>query len=106
MMQVAGVDHHISPTFGGSYGFDAITVALLGRNRPWGVFFGAIFFGAMATGGHIMQAVTPTNIDYSLAQVIQAVVVFCVATPALIIEMFKLREPARRAAVNAQGAAA
>ena len=106
MMQVAGVDHHISPTFGGSYGFDAITVALLGRNRPWGVFFGAIFFGAMATGGHIMQAVTPTNIDYSLAQVIQAVVVFCVATPALIIEMFKLREPARRAAPSAQGAAA
>jgi ABC-type uncharacterized transport system permease subunit len=70
------------------------------------VFFGSLFFGAMATGGHIMQAVTPTNIDYSLAQVIQAVVVFCVATPALIIEMFKLRDPARRGSSRVEGAGA
>ncbi len=80
---------------GGSYGFDAITVALLGRNRPWGVFFGAIFFGAMYAGGEAMQAFTPTNIQYSLAQVIQAVVVFCVATPALIVEIFRLTDNGR-----------
>jgi hypothetical protein len=38
-----------------------------------------------------MQAFTPTNIQFSLAQVIQAVVVFCVATPALLVEAFRLR---------------
>lgn len=95
MTQVAGVDHYMTPGYGGTYGFDAITVALLGRNKPWGVFFGAIFFGAMYTGGHLMQGATPSNIQFSLAQVIQAVVVFCVATPALVVEVFKLRENGR-----------
>jgi simple sugar transport system permease protein len=92
MLELTGVDHFITPNFGGSYGFDAITVALLGRNKPWGVFFGALFFGAMFTGGDYMQALTPTNIQFTLADVIQAVVVFCVATPALIVEVFRLRE--------------
>ncbi len=103
MLELTGVDHFLSPNFGGSYGFDAITVALLGRNRPWGVFFGAIFFGAMYAGGEAMQAFTPTNIQYSLAQVIQAVVVFCVATPALIVEIFRLTENGRFRSTGSSG---
>jgi general nucleoside transport system permease protein len=103
MLELTGVDHFLSPNFGGSYGFDAITVALLGRNRPWGVFFGAIFFGAMYAGGEAMQAFTPTNIQYSLAQVIQAVVVFCVATPALIVEIFRLTDNGRFRSTGSSG---
>ncbi|HUG51167.1 MAG TPA: ABC transporter permease, partial [Terrimesophilobacter sp.] len=37
-------------------GFDAITVALLGRSRPWGVFAAGILFGAFKAGGFSMQA--------------------------------------------------
>ena len=103
MLELTGVDHFLTPNFGGSYGFDAITVALLGRNRPWGVFFGAVFFGAMYAGGEAMQAFTPTNIQYSLAQVIQAVVVFCVATPALIVEIFRLTDNGRFRATGSSG---
>jgi general nucleoside transport system permease protein len=103
MLELTGVDHFLSPNFGGSYGFDAITVALLGRNRPWGVFFGAIFFGAMYAGGEAMQAFTPTNIQYSLALVIQAVVVFCVATPALIVEIFRLTDNGRFRSTGSAG---
>ncbi len=103
MLELTGVDHFLTPNFGGSYGFDAITVALLGRNRPWGVFFGAIFFGAMYAGGEAMQAFTPTNIQFSLAQVIQAVVVFCVATPALIVEIFRLTDNGRFRSSGAGG---
>jgi general nucleoside transport system permease protein len=103
MLELTGVDHFLSPNFGGSYGFDAITVALLGRNRPWGVFFGAVFFGAMYAGGEAMQAFTPTNIQYSLAQVIQAVVVFCVATPALIVEIFRLTDNGRFRSTGSSG---
>ena len=103
MLELTGVDHFVTPNFGGSYGFDAITVALLGRNKPWGVFFGAIFFGAMFAGGEAMQAFTPTNIQFSLAQVIQAVVVFCVATPALIVEAFRLRDGARLVSTTGTG---
>lgn len=103
MLELTGVDHFATPNFGGSYGFDAITVALLGRNKPWGVFFGALFFGAMFTGGEAMQAFTPTNIQFSLAQVIQAVVVFCVATPALLIEAFRLRDGAHLVSTTGSG---
>ena len=103
MLKITGVDHLATPNFGGSYGFDAITVALLGRNKPWGVFFGAIFFGVMFTGGAAMQAFTPTNIQFSLSQVIQAVVVFCVATPALVIEAFRLRDGASLVSTNGSG---
>jgi len=62
MLELTGVDHFLSPNFGGSYGFDAITVALLGRNVR-GVFFGAIFFGAMYAGGEAMQ---PSPDQYSV----------------------------------------
>ena len=64
---------------------------------------GAIFFGAMYAGGEAMQAFTPTNIQYSLAQVIQAVVVFCVATPALIVEIFRLTDNGRFRSTGSSG---
>jgi simple sugar transport system permease protein len=103
MINLTGGDHLLTNNFGGSYGFDAITVALLGRNKPWGVFFGALFFGAMYVGGCAMQNYTPTNIQFSLAQVIQAVVVFCVATPALIIEIFRLKDNGQFGAATKSG---
>lgn len=37
-------------------GFDAITVALLGRSRPVGVFIAGVLFGALKAGGYSMQA--------------------------------------------------
>jgi len=92
MTQVTGVDGFMQNSYGGTIGFDGITVALLGRNRPVGVVLGAILFGALQAGGHYMQANSATNIDYSLAQVIQAVIVFCVATPAIVIEVFRLKD--------------
>jgi len=106
MTQVSGVNGYMDSTFGGTIGFDAITVALLARNKPIGVVLGAILFGALVAGGHQMQAFAPGNlpIDYSLAQVIQAVIVFCVATPALIIEVFRLKDAgAFTSAVKTQG---
>lgn len=44
----------------------------------------------MSTGGRYMQASTGIPID--LTSVIQAVIVFMVATPALVREIFRLRE--------------
>jgi simple sugar transport system permease protein len=96
MAQVAGVTAYIDPTFGGTIGFDAIVVALLGRNKPVGVLFAALLFGALDAGGHYMQIYSSTNIDYSLALVIQGVIVFFVATPQLIVALFRLREKASK----------
>ncbi len=90
MSTLAGTDFFLSTGYGGSTGFNAITVALLGRNRPLGVVLGSLLFAALSTGGRYMQASTGIPID--LTSVIQAVIVFMVATPALVREIFRLRE--------------
>lgn len=89
MSTLAGTDFFLSSGYGGNVGFDAITVALLGRNKPVGVVLGSLLFAALDVGGRYMQAAT--NIPTDLTSVIQAVIVFFVATPALIRELFRLR---------------
>jgi len=90
MSTLAGTDFFISAGYGGSNGFNGITVALLGRNKPLGVVLGSLLWAALSTGGRYMQA--STNIPIDLTSVIQAVIVFMVATPALVREIFRLRQ--------------
>ena len=89
MVQVCGTDFFISSGYGGNIGFNAITVALLGRNRPLGVVLGAFLFAALDVGGRYMQATTGIPLD--LTEVIQAIIVFMVATPALVNEVYRIR---------------
>jgi simple sugar transport system permease protein len=105
MVQVSGTDIFLGTAPpGGTIGFDAIVVALLGRNRPLGVLAAAFLFGILDAGGHQVQTISSTNIDYSISLVIQAVIVFCVATPALIVGLFRLKTPATaRAALASRG---
>jgi ABC-type uncharacterized transport system permease subunit len=72
-------------------GFDAITVALLGRSKPWGVFFAGILFGALKAGGYLMQASQGIPIDIIL--VVQSVVVLFIAAPPLVRSVFRLPRP-------------
>jgi len=74
----------------GTYGFDAITVALLGRARPVGVVLAGLLFGALHSGGTTMQAATQVPTD--IAQVIQGLIVLFVAAPPLIRAVFRLRQ--------------
>lgn len=90
MATLSGTDFFLSSGYGGDVGFNAITVALLGRNRPIGVLLGSLLFAAMISGGRQMQARTGIPVD--LTTVIQAIIVFFVATPALVREIFRLRE--------------
>ena len=72
-------------------GFDAITVALLGRSRPWGVFFAGILFGAFKAGGYSMQAAQGVPIDVVL--VVQSLIVLFIAAPPLVRAIFRLPAP-------------
>jgi simple sugar transport system permease protein len=87
---LSGTDFFLSTGYGGNIGFDAITVALLGRNRPLGVVLGSLLFAALDVGGASMQVATGIPID--LSSVIQATIVFCIATPMLVRELYRLRE--------------
>ena len=71
-------------------GFDAITVALLGRASPGGTVWAGILFGALRAGAVRMQA--ETGVPTEIVQVIQSVIVLFIAAPALIRAIFRLRE--------------
>ncbi len=71
-----------------SYGFDAITVALLGRSRPLGTVLAGLLFGALQAGGYTMQSLTGTPIDVVL--VLQSLIVLLIAAPPLVRRVFFL----------------
>ena len=92
VVQVASTTHYIDGGFligNAGIGFTAITVALLGRNKPMGIVWAALLFAALGVGGRNMQAATGIPLD--LATVIQSVIVLFVATPVLVKEIFRLR---------------
>jgi len=72
-------------------GFDAITVALLGRSKPWGVFGAGLLFGALKAGGFSMQAANGVPIDIVL--VVQSIIVLFIAAPPLVRAIFRLPTP-------------
>ncbi len=86
--QVAGTERVLTGGIAASFGFDAITVALLGRSHPWGVFFAGVLFGAFRAGGVQMQTVTGTPIDIVL--VVQSLIVLFIAAPPLVKAIFRI----------------
>ena len=92
--QVSGTEKYISGGVAASIGFDAITVALLGRSTPWGTFFAGLLFGAFRAGGVVMQAQTGTPIDIVL--VIQSLIVLFIAAPPLVRAVFGMNRKKNR----------
>lgn len=74
-------------------GFDAITVALLGRSTPWGIFAAGLLFGAFKAGGYSMQAAEGVPVDIVL--VVQSLIVLFIAAPPLVRTIFRLPDPSR-----------
>jgi simple sugar transport system permease protein len=72
-------------------GFNAITVTLLGRSRPWGVFAAGILFGVLQAGSYTMQAAD--NVNVNIVQIIQSVIVLFLAAPPLVRAIFRLPDP-------------
>ncbi len=75
-------------------GFDAITVALLGRSNPWGVLAAGALFGGFRAGGSAMQAAEGIPIEIVL--VVQSLIVLFIAAPPLVRAIFRLPQPGTR----------
>ena len=102
LVGLAGVTQVLGPAQAGftsgidaGIGFDAITVALLGRSRPWGVLAAGILFGAFKAGGFLMQAAEGVPVDIVL--VVQSLIVLFIAAPPLIRAIFRLPDPGKAA---------
>ena len=79
---VLGVLHRFITNFSPGYGFVGIAVAVLGRNRPWGVLLSALLFGALEAGGISMQLFAKIPMD--LMTIVQGLVILFVAAPSLM----------------------
>ena len=77
-VQVAGVDHNLTDKyFYDTTGFDAIAVALLGLGSATGIVLASFLFGALHSGGGIMQS--DAGISSYLVLVLQALILFSIA---------------------------
>ena len=95
MNQIMGsVTSGFDGTIDAGIGFDAITVALLGRSRAWGTFAAGILFGALKSGSFTMQASQGIPVDIVL--VVQSLIVLFIAAPPLVRAIFRLPDPNRR----------
>lgn len=92
--QVAGTERVLTGGIAASFGFDAITVALLGRSHPWGTFFAGLLFGAFRAGGVQMQTLTGTPIDIVL--VVQSLIVLFIAAPPLVKAIFRIERKKKK----------
>ena len=88
-VHVLGDNFQLTSGVGGNFGFDAITVALLGRAKPLGTVFASLLFGALGAGAAAMQAKTNTPID--LVLIIQALVVLFIAAPDVVKSIFRIK---------------
>jgi simple sugar transport system permease protein len=86
---ILGTDFTLNPQSYGTYGIDAITVALLGLGRPGGVVLAGLLFGALHAGSPGMQSATGTPVQ--IVQVLQALIVLFVAAPPLVRTIYRIR---------------
>ena len=87
--------------FPGDIGFDAISLALLGRSHPVGVLWAGLLFGALTAGGRVMQAAAGASVD--LVKVMQALIVVFIAAPELVRAIFRLKRGAEETTQITQG---
>jgi simple sugar transport system permease protein len=71
-----GTTHYYGPTFQDQLGFTGIAVALLGRNRPLGIFFGAVLFAFLNEQSN--RLTLETDISPNVIQISQGVIVLAV----------------------------
>ncbi len=74
-------------------GFDAITVALLGRAHPVGIVFAGLLLGAMRAGAGFMQV--QAGIPVQMIDLLQGVILFFLAAELVVRRVFRIRAASR-----------
>jgi general nucleoside transport system permease protein len=89
--EVMGINHNLAVAFSSGYGFDAIALALIGKNHPLGVVLAALLFGFLRNGAVQMQLTAGIPID--IISILQAFILAFIAAPAIIRTIYRLKEP-------------
>ena len=88
-IEILGVAGYMPAAYATNIGFDAITVALIGRANPFGVLFGALLLGALRAGAASMQI--QAGIPVEMIDVLQGVMLFFLAADVIVSRVFRLR---------------
>ncbi len=89
-IETQGVVYRYQPGFNTGLGFDGITVALLGRNHPFGVILAALLIGALQGGSNVMQF--QAGVPSQIIDVIQALMLFFVAADMIVRWIIRAKE--------------
>ena len=98
--QVLGVDHRLVRAFSSGYGFDSISLALLGNSHPFGVVLASLLFGFLRGGAARMQSVAGVPVE--IIRIIQGLIIVFVAAPEIIRSLYRLKEVKKTGPVVAQ----
>jgi len=88
---ILGVNFRQTQALSEGYGFDAIAVSLLANNHPLAAIVTAMLFGFMRHGSRLMQLKTGIPID--IISILQGLIIFFLAAPAMIRTIYRLKEP-------------
>lgn len=77
--EVMGSEHQVIEGFSPGYGFMGIAVALVARNRPWGIVFSSFFFGSLYTFSREIEFFTE-HLSKELSVVLQAILLLLFGT--------------------------
>jgi simple sugar transport system permease protein len=89
MPALFGEAHSIGPTFQTGLGFTGIAVALLGRNEPIGIFFGAALFAFLNEQSNRLQL--ETDVPIEVVQITQGVIVLSVVIAYEVVRRSRAR---------------
>lgn len=84
-----GSAHSYGTTFQAGLGFTGIAVALLGRNQPFGMIFGAVLFAFLNAQSNALTLTT--DISASIVQITQGVAVLAVVVAYELVRRYRVR---------------
>jgi ABC-type uncharacterized transport system permease subunit len=88
-VEILGVSGNMPAAYSTNIGFDAITVALLGRANPVGIVFGGLLLGAMRAGAPLMETVA--DVPRQMVDVLQGIILFFLAADVVVRRLFRIR---------------
>jgi simple sugar transport system permease protein len=94
-IEILGVSGHMPAAYATNIGFDAITVALLGRATPGGILFSGLLLGAMRAGAPLMQV--KAGVPVQMIDLLQGIILFFLTADIIVRYVFRMR--AQRAAL-------
>ena len=88
-VEILGVSGNMPAAYSTNIGYDAITVALLGRANPVGIVFGGLLLGAMRAGAPLMETVA--DVPRQMVDVLQGIILFFLAADVVVRRVFRIR---------------